>query len=81
MSAPKIHLLVVPDPLTNYQDVVVRCGITLAHAEPKFMFAEGMHLQFRLTGVCSKCLKPALTASDGYLYGLVEGQEEMAASA
>ena len=77
---PHIHLLDVDEPLLAYCNLVMRCGLTLKNAQPKFMFTEDVAraLNVPLRGVCSKCIRlyPAPADKRTYCYGLVEAQEE-----
>lgn len=74
---PKIHLLDVDDPLLAYHQLVMRCGVTLRNAVPKFMAAEDMPIPLPV-GTCLRCLKnfPEAVDQRKYCYGLVEAQEE-----
>jgi hypothetical protein len=80
MKSPraKIHLLDVDEPLLAYHNLIVRCGLQLFQAEPKFMWTEDVSDDFRLPlGTCKACMEIPFTGEEArhYCYGLIEGQE------
>ena len=79
--APKIHLAYFSDPLTSYRDLTVRCGAVLKHADPKWMFEEGLEDGVRWMELerrsCRKCVLGLTGEPLRYLYGLVNAQEEI----
>lgn len=73
----KMHLLDVAEPLLSFSNLIMRCGLTLKNAKPKFMRAEDLRTEVALPfGICAHCLHNAPVKSDEreYLYGLIEGQ-------
>jgi hypothetical protein len=77
---PRIHLLDTDEPLLAYHELIVRCGLVLKNAEPKFMWAEDVSEAFRVPlGTCRSCMELPQTGENArhYCYGLVEGQAAM----
>lgn len=75
--APRIHLLDVAEPLLGFHGLIVRCGIELRNAKPKFQIIEELSENFFLPlTTCTKCrtLVPIGEDKRHYLYGLIEAQ-------
>ena len=80
---PKIHIQQFAAPLATYSGIAVICGVTLAHAEPKWMLTDANEIgDWRFVGVCSRCFKMVdllehLDLPPTYLYGLVDAQASL----
>jgi hypothetical protein len=77
-----LHLIDLDEPLDSFNNLVMRCGITIKCGEAKWMFAdefkppmgEGVEEPEYLRGVCRACicLEPVGEDKRSMLYGIVE---------
>jgi len=83
-TAPKLHLIDVDEPLQCFSGLIVRCGLTIAHGEAKWMLSEDFHSMVKIEsgdfqrGVCRACifLEPVGDAKRSMLYGIIDKQPQ-----
>jgi len=79
---PKIHLVDRSVPVSNFHDILARCGILIRNGDPKFMFSEESPRIYQI-GTCMDCVRAAPQVRDRhrYEYGVLEAQESLNAEA
>lgn len=76
---PRIHSMDVPDaPLTQYQNLTMRCGVILRNAELNSCVVEGVP-QISQYGECRHCtaIPPLRLERKTWFYKFVEAQESL----
>lgn len=76
---PRFHMLDVPEPLTNYSDIKVRCGIVLNHALAVLSLREEEDVAAIIPAyrICRDCdIGRPENLPKYWRYWLIEGAEE-----